>query len=326
MDAVPNKLVSVILVSWNGREYLPEALSSLYRQTYAPLEIILVDNASRDGTVEYVESEYPGVILLRNPENYGFCKANNQGIRIAKGSYLLLLNPDVRLKEDFIEKAVRTAESEEKIGMVSGKLLTARDPTRIDTTGIVLEKTRRALDRGQGEPDRGQYDRREEVFGVSAAACLCRREMLEAVKVQGEYLDELFFAYKEDVDLSWRARLMGWRCVYTPDAIGYHDRTWFLGNRNRIPRRIRRHSLKNRYLMMLKNDRWSEIRPCLKALLGYELKSLGYILFREPHLIRALFQVIRLFPQALRKRRGIQEKATVGKGDLIRWFQGGRSF
>lgn len=320
MDLGSKKLVSVILVNWNGRRYLVDAFPSLYRQTYTPLEIILVDNASTDGTVEYVEAEHPQVLLIKNPENYGFCKANNQGIRIAKGSYILFMNPDVRLKEDFIEKAVQAAESEEQIGMVGGKLLTVKDPTCIDTTGIVLEKTRRAFDRGQGERDEGQFDQMEEVFGISGAACLCKRQMLEAIKVQEEYMDELFFAYKEDVDLSWRARLAGWKCVYTPFAVAYHDRTWSLGNRKQVPLWIRRHSLKNRYLMLLKNDRWSEIRPCLKDILWYELTSLGYILFREPHLFLALFQVIRWLPQALKKRAIIQKGAKVGKEDLIRWF------
>lgn len=313
MDPVSKKLVSVILVTWNGRKYLSEALSSLYKQTYTPLEIILIDNASTDGTVDYVEIEHPGVVLIKNPENYGFCKANNQGIHLSNGGYILLMNPDVRLKEDFIEKMVRAAESEEKIGMVSGKLLNAKDPTFIDTTGIVLEKTRRAFDRGQGELDLGQYNQQEEVFGASAAACLCKREMLEAIKVQGEYLDELFFAYKEDVDLSWRARLSGWKCIYTPDAVGYHDRTWSMGNRNWIPPWIRQHSLKNRYLMLIKNDRWSEIRSCLKELLWYELKSLGYILFVEPHLLKALFRVLQLLPRTLEKRRIIQERARTGR-------------
>jgi GT2 family glycosyltransferase len=321
MDPSSKKYVSVILVNWNGKKYLTEVLPTLYRQTYAPLEIIVVDNASTDGTADYIETEHPNVLLIKNPENYGFCKANNQGIRLSKGGYVLIMNPDVQLREDFIEKMVQAMEREEKIGIVSGKLFREKERTILDTTGIVLKKNRRAIDRGQGESDGARYNQIEEIFGASGAACLYRREMLEAVKFREEYLDELFFAYKEDVDLSWRARLLGWKCLYTPYAIGYHDRTWFQGNRKQVPRWIRRHSLKNRYLMLIKNDRWSEIRSCLKDFLWYELKSLIYILFREPHLFKALFDVIRLLPQVLEKRKVIQERAKAGHKDLIRWFQ-----
>jgi GT2 family glycosyltransferase len=227
--------------------------------------------------------------------------------------------------------------SDPTIGITLGKLLSGHDPTRLDSTGISILKNRRAVDRGQGEIDSGQYTP-QEVFGASGATCLYREKMLEDVKyhwneiateerkrreaAHDEYLDELFFAYKEDVDLSWRARLYGWKCMYTSEAVGQHFRRWGTGKRADIPKWIRRHSLKNRYLMLIKNERWDTFAPHLKNIAWYELQSVLYILFCEPYLFSVIGDIIRLWPAIMKKRKLTQEKfrQRIAAEDIVCWF------
>jgi GT2 family glycosyltransferase len=337
-------LVSVIIVSWNSAKYLHACLSSLYDQVYSSIEVIILDNGSIDNSCQVIETfqsqvanvapversqPYPSLKLIRNRRNEGLCRKNNQGIRESGGEFVLLLNPDVILDSQFIANLVKVMQSDQMIGIALGKLLSAYESTKIDSAGIVIRKNRRAFDRGQGENDTGQYNEIEEVFGASGAACLYRRTMLEDSKYDlgdsacEEYLDELFFMYKEDVDLSWRARLLGWKCVYTPDAVGWHYRTWGKGKRKSIPRGLRRHSLKNRYLIMLKNEGWNTIFPHFFSILGFELCSVLYILFREPYLLAVVNDMIRGWPQIMKKRKIIQKRSMERKGadNIVAWFQ-----
>ena len=189
----------------------------------------------------------------------------------------------------------------------------------------MIRKNRRAFDRGQGENDMGQYDIVEEVFGASGAACLYRKTMLEDIKYSSddEYLDELFFMYKEDIDLSWRARLLGWKCMYTPDAVGWHYRRWGTGKRKDIPKSLRRHSLKNRYLMMLKNERWNTLLPHFFSVFWYELCSIVYIFLREPYLFAVATDILSIWPKIMKKRRMTQVQAMRRNvsDNIISWFQ-----
>lgn len=332
-------LISVIIVNWNGAAYLHTCLAALDAQTYAPIEIIMIDNASTDHSCEVIEAfrslcanrfaaepsrSHPDLRFIRNTRNEGFCRGNNQGIHASGGEFVLLLNADVVLDSQFIERLVQIMHSDQSIGIALGKLLSGSDPMKIDSTGIVIRKTRRAFDRGQREDDTGQYQRIEEVFGASGAACLYRRAMLEDIKYSHtEYLDELFFAYKEDVDLSWRARLCGWKCVYTPDAVGWHYRKWGTGKRKDIPIGVRRHSLKNRYVMMLKNEQRDTFWPHVLPIFWYELRSLGYILVREPYLCAVLGDILRVWPNIMQKRKITQQK-SLQRGaceNMLPWFQ-----
>ncbi|MBD3306144.1 glycosyltransferase, partial [candidate division KSB3 bacterium] len=240
LEIVSQPLVSAIVVNWNGAPHLRPCLTALSQQTYPALEILLIDNASTDNSWQVIsglEREFSAqqqaqsppaspdspemrreLHVLRNSRNEGFCRANNQGIADSQGEFVLLLNADVTLAPRFVEVLVQVMQADPAVGIALGKLLSGHDPTRIDSTGIVIYKNRRAVDRGQGEPDVGQYDTCQEVFGASAAACLYRRVMLDELAypppqadLDAEYLDTLFFAYKEDIDLAWRARLYGWK-------------------------------------------------------------------------------------------------------------------
>lgn len=212
------EFVSVIVVNWNGKEYLGPCLSSLLAQTYPYYEIILVDNGSTDGSVAYVQQRFPEVRIIANATNTGFAAANNIAIRATSGEYVATLNNDAVVHPCWLEELVASAKADEGVGMVASKILFHHRKDMIDSAGITVDKAGIAWSLQHGERDDGRAEDQMEVFGACAAAALYRRAMLEDVGL----FDEDFFAYHEDVDLAWRARLLGWRCLYNPRAIVYH--------------------------------------------------------------------------------------------------------
>ena len=228
-------LISVIVLNYNGKGFLDGCLSSLASQTYSDFEVIVVDNGSRDGSPEYVKENYPWVRLAKNDENLGFAGGTNVGIRAAKGEFVITLNNDSRADSRFIEELIKPMADPE-VGVCAAKMLFPDG--RINSAGICISRSGAAWDRGMFEPDRGQYEFVEEVFGACAGAALYRREMLDEIGL----FDEDFFLYLEDVDLAFRARLAGWKCIYVPGArvIHHHggtagvgsDLAVYYGNRN----------------------------------------------------------------------------------------------
>ncbi len=172
---------------------------------------------------------------------------------------MLTLNPDVLLLPNFIQALVDAGQIDPKVGTVCGKLLTmtaAFDiPAKpvVDSTGIYFNPMLRHLDRGSQEVDNGHYLNYEYVFGATAAAALYRREMIDDISIDGEFFDSDFFVYREDADVAWRAQLMGWQCLYAPYARGYHVRKVLPGKRRALPPEINMHSVKNRFLLRIKN-------------------------------------------------------------------------
>ncbi|MFZ2534856.1 glycosyltransferase family 2 protein [Methanothrix sp.] len=229
------ELISVIVLNYNGKGFLDGCLTSLASQTYSDFEVIVVDNGSRDGSPEYIEENYPWVRLAKNNENLGFAGGTNAGIRAAKGEFILTLNNDSRADSRFIEELIKPMADPE-VGVCAAKMLFPDG--RINSAGICISRSGAAWDRGMFEPDRGQYEFVEEVFGACAGAALYRREMLDEIGL----FDEDFFLYLEDVDLAFRARLAGWKCLYVPGArvIHHHggtagvgsDLAVYYGNRN----------------------------------------------------------------------------------------------
>ena len=215
-------MVSVLIVTWNSAQYLEQCFASLDRQDYRELEVVVVDNASTDGTRELLRPRESQWQVIYNDRNVGFAAGQNQAMRAAKGEWLLCLNPDVMLAADFVGRLVEAGSAHPEAGSICGKLLRwnpASEPhqTRIiDSTGIYFTRNMRHLDRGAEEVDNGQYDRAQYVFGATGAAAMFRRSFVEAVSVDGEFFDEDFFSYREDADLAWRAQVMGWKCLYTP--------------------------------------------------------------------------------------------------------------
>jgi len=316
-------LVSVGIVTWNSERHLPACLDGLEGQGYSRLELIVIDNGSADRSVALVRERWPTARVIENGKNEGFCRAHNAGIRASAGEYYLALNPDVQLLPGFIQHLVSTLESRPEFGSAVGKMwqLGKVTPPLLDAAGLFLDRRRHQYLRGRGKPDRGQYDMAEEVFGADGAAPLYRRRMLEDVKILGEYFDEAFFAYMEDVDLAWRARLLGWKCWYEPAAIAFHARTFQPGRRLAIPAEMRRIAVRNRYLMLLKNEGREEFRRDWWRILGYDLRVWAYILLLEQSSLGALPLLRRAWGGARAWRRETWARVKSQPQDRLAWFK-----
>ncbi len=308
MSSVRMPSVAVCIVTWNSAEWIEDCLACVARQTWPNLHVVVVDNASQDDTLRHIERSGVPVRLLRNERNEGFAAGQNRAIMATDADYCLVLNPDVRLAPDYVEKLVRRMEERPDIGSAAGCLVLKADPSLVDSAGLDMLWTRRVVERGAGRPA-AAFGEPTEVFGVSGAAAMYARRMIREVAVDGQFFDEDFFAYKEDVDVAWRARRLGWRAWYEPAARAEHARGWGRrSDRRRIPLVVRRHSYKNRYLMILKNESFGPawwLR--LPGLLAVELAWHAYLLGRDPAVLGAWPQLIRLIPRAWRKRRALRQ-------------------
>jgi GT2 family glycosyltransferase len=260
---------------------------------------------------------------VKNDSNRGFAAAHNQGIRLTQGEYYLALNPDAEMPSRFVEELVRAMEEDSRVGSVSGKLIRFAEvdgSSLIDSTGIYMTPSLRHLDRGSGELDRGQYNRVQYVFGASGAAALYSRRMLEDVAVDGETFDEDFFAYREDADLAWRARLLGWRALYTPHAVARHERRVLPERRSSLPQDINMHAVKNRFLLRIKNQTPLELVALLLPSLFRDLQVLGYVVLVERSSLPGVFFVVRHFRSIWRKRRQVMVRRKTSGREMLRWF------
>lgn len=212
-------LVSVIVVNWNGLAYLPECLESLARQSYAPLEVVVVDNGSTDGSVEYLRTVRDRAVrLVESPANAGFAGGNNLGIRASKGAYVALINNDAAADPGWVEALVAAAEADPRVGMCASKIYVWDQPGILDGAGLLVSGDGIGRGRGRLEADCEEFQREEDALLPSGCAALYRRAMLDEVGL----FDEDFFAYCEDTDLGLRARIAGWRCRYAPAAVVRH--------------------------------------------------------------------------------------------------------
>jgi GT2 family glycosyltransferase len=320
--------VSVVIVNWNHGYFLQDCLDSLLAQEYSSLDITVVDNDSQDGSPDILTDHYPSVHLWRFSKNRGFSRAFNFGVDQTGGEWILSLNPDTVVQEGFFRELVETltqdSEDRARIGIVAPKLLRADDLKTLDSTGLFIDRRRRPYDRGQGELDEGQYDSQSPVFGACGAAALFRRSMLEDLALDGEYLDEAFFAYYEDADLAWRAQLRGWSGAHAPGAAAVHARGWgdTLRQKGHAPRNSigPRLALRNRYLMAAKNDVWHHFLADLPLIFAAELPRLAYAAAARPAVLLGLLDLARTLPSALRKRRQIQHRRTVSDSAIRHWF------
>jgi len=210
--------VTIIIATWNGLDYLRECLPAVLAQDYPRFEVVVVDNGSSDGTITWIREHYPEVHILRNPTNVGFALANNQGIRNTDGDYVVTLNNDTVPEPGWLQALVDAVETSPEVGMVASQIRFYDRPDILDSAGIEVDVLGTAWNRRLGEAAVDEPKGCEEVFGPSAAAALYRREMLNEIGL----FDEQYFAYYEDVELAWRARRAGWRCLYAPRARVVH--------------------------------------------------------------------------------------------------------
>lgn len=309
--------VAVNIVTFNSGEDIAACLESLGRQTFRDFQIHVLDNASTDGTINAL-SRFD-LNLIRSQSNTGFARAHNDLIRSYPAEFVLVLNPDAVLMPEFLERIVGALESRSDAASATGKLLRF-DGKTLDSTGIVMLRSQRHLDRGADEPDRGQFERPEDVFGPSGAAALYRLKALQDVAIDGQFFDEDFFAYREDADLAWRCRLMGWTSIYVPSAVALHRRRVTPERRSQLSALINYHSVKNRFLLRLNNMTRSLYLRDFLQISTRDAAVVGYVLVREWTSIGALLYVIRNFPRLWKKRRAIQSRKRIEGPELDRWF------
>jgi GT2 family glycosyltransferase len=309
--------VAVNIVTFNSARDIAACLESLKRQVYTDFEVHVLDNASSDNTLQAIEP-FDVAYLCRSPVNTGFCKAHNELARRFPAEYILFLNPDTVLKPGFIEQLVYALDAHPAAASAGGKLFRL-DGNTIDSTGIIMLREQRHLDRGAGEADAGQFERPEEIFGPSGAAAMYRRIALEDAAIDGQYFDEDFFAYREDADLAWRCRLLGWTSIYVPSAVALHRRRVTPERRRELPKAINYHSVKNRFLLRLNNMTGSLYRRDFWQIAKRDAAVVGYVLLWEWSSIPGLFYPLRHLRRLLRKRRSIQARR---KADPADWFDG----
>jgi GT2 family glycosyltransferase len=295
---------------------LADCLASLRNQTCSPNRIIVVDQSGdpsartslgRDGDdVDWVVSE-----------NRGYAGGANRLIARSfeccpNADFVLVMNPDVSLEPEFAEALVREMEDRPDVALASGKLLRP-DGRTIDSAGIAMGRTRRFYDRGSEDADDGRFDTIERVFAVSGAAMMIRCAVLPILAVDGEIFDEDFFIYHEDTDLAWRARNCGYSSLYVPGARATHVRGWKHGQAQRfqIASNIRRHSFKNRYLEMIKNERLFDFVRHLPFILASEVARFAFALLKDREVLGAYRDAAVCAPRAFRKRRAILRNARM---------------
>src|SRR5918996_452542 len=211
--------VGVVIVNYNAAGFLDRALDALARQTLPPDRVIVVDNASTDGSADGLERALPAVEVVRLDENVGFAAANNLGVRAASNcDWVALLNPDAFPEPAWLERLLEAARSEPGYSFFASRLLLADEPDKIDGTGDVYHVSGLAFRRDHGRPVTKVARTREEVFAPCAAAALYRRDAF--LEVGG--FDERYFAYLEDLDLAFRLRFSGHRCLYVPSSTALH--------------------------------------------------------------------------------------------------------
>ena len=304
---------------------LRACLESLGRQSDVDFETIVVDNGSTDGSSE-LASEF-GAQVIRNQTNRGFCAANNQGIAVARGEFIALLNNDAEAEPGWISALHRACSRAPEIGMAASKILVWEDPARIDKVGHLIFPDGQNRGRGAGALDRGQFDNSEDVLWPDGCAAMYRKSMLDRI---GGF-DEDFFAYGDDAELGLRARIAGWKCAYAPDAVVRHHRGSTMGKGSAARLELIE---RNRVLLALKLFPWSLLwlNPLyfgLRVAAGAAMAGRGagdtahfpglagkWSILRS--LVRGDLQALRLAPRMLRKRAGVDRVRKLSPREVRR--------
>ena len=305
--------VTIAIVNWNGERYVEACLSSVLAQTYQDFEVVLVDNGSQDGSLALMKSRFPEVHLVCNQRNLGFAAANNQAIRLSQSTYIATLNNDTVVEPAWLGEMVRTIETSPNVGMCASKMLFKRNPGVINSTGISLDWAGIAWDRGGGDLDSPKEPAPIEAFGPCAGAALYRRRMLDEIGL----FDEDFFAYLEDVDLAWRARLRGWRCLYAPTARVYHAHSGTAVEGSAFKNYLLG---RNKVFTIVKNYPAPQLCLLLPLILLYDAMFLVYALLARGDAvpIKGRLAGLRRLPRLWSKRKEVQGSRTASVGEMTR--------
>ena len=340
--------VTIQIVTYNSLKYLPFMLESIFNQTYRDFQVLVIDNNSQDETVDFIKKNYSEVTVFQNKKNLGFSKANNQGIMLLHSPYVLFCNPDIVLEKNWLEMIIQKAELEEykDVGTFGGKLLKLKpsngeiDQTSktdlIDSCGLKINKNRKITEIGAGL-NSSEFHQDREIFGYSGALVLYKRKLLDGCLIKtkanprGEYFDEDFFFYKEDVDLAWRARIFGWKSMFIGEAIAYHIRYMSGSENNSLSETIKNrkkqsslakyYSYRNHLLLLIKNEFPRNFIRDFWHIKWFEIKKAGYVIIFEFKNIGVWLEIITMLPKMLAKRKEIFKKAKINHLDMARWIE-----
>lgn len=330
-----NPLISVNVLGFNSKKYLKDCFETLSLQTYKNLEISFIDNSSSDGSVDFLRTIFPNVNIIENDSNLGYAGGHNVGVKESRGDFILIMNPDVILSNNFIDNLFKCIQKDKKIGAISGKVFrwdfkNNHRTKIIDTAGLKIYKNHRVTERGGGMT-KDHFNKSEEVFGLSGAVTLFRREALADVAYKNEVWDERFINYKEDIDLCFRLRIRGWKIYYLPEAISWHDR-WETGSdehekvRKTISKRkikswaINYHSYRNHLLWVAKDEFCVNLLIYSPWILWYELKKFFYLLLYDKKTLQGAYDFIRNTPLTLSKRYDILKCRKIKARDIRKWI------
>lgn len=349
-NKMSSPLVTINLVVLNGQKYIRHCLEAIREQTYPELEVNILDNGSTDGTKEIIQNwkleneNWKLINFIESKVNLGTWPGQEKAIESSRGKYIVALSVDVLMAPTAVAKAVEVLEKDEKVGAVEAKIYQYNvselqtttynlQPKIIDTLGFQIFRSRRVTNLGHGEEDRGHYNQEKEIFAVEGAAPIFRKSAFEGLRVFGEIADKEMFWYGDDLDIGWRMRLFGWKQIYSPEVVMYHDRSTTKGvsrgwkdyfsrvkDRQKIPTFKKRLDWRNKRLARIKNDYWQNILKDLLPIVWREIQELGYAVLFEPAVLLEIPKLIKLLPRLLKKRRAILARAQVGPQEMARWF------
>ena len=304
--------ISVIIVNWNGKQFLDTCLSSLRSQTFSDCETILVDNGSEDGSVDFVRQQFPEVRVISLNRNVGFAAANNVGFDYAEGPLIVLLNNDTKVHPDCLQQIYQGSRDFPKAASFACKMLYFDEPQRIENCGFDVSLSGATVDLGRGDLDGTQWAQSRQVFGACGGAAAYRRTMLQEIGL----FDPDFFLIYEDVDLAFRAQLNGFTCMYLPEAVVYHRYRASIGVSSPLQVFF---SQRNTELVYLKNMPLPMLLKSLPQRIMYEVGAAIYFTKSGSGraFLRAKAHALRLLPTTWRKRQQIQRSRTASTADLV---------
>jgi GT2 family glycosyltransferase len=336
-------MISINLLRWSTPwEEVQQCVAAVLNSDFQDFKLTYTENPhlSSPSVMEEMRRHFgkdERLHTIRNDSNLGYAGAHNRFFAEDDSELLMVLNPDAVIDPLFLQNIIKPF-SDSTIGAATGKMLKPQVSVHgeriLDGTGIEIYRSRRARERGQLEPDRGQYDDNRPVFGVSGTAAVYRKTALEAIKLgEADYFDPDFFAYWEDFDLSWRLRLRGFECVYVPDAIVEHGRaagasregvsnfSIFVEHQRSLPLWVRQWNWRNHLFAIIKNDfGWCFYRD-LPRIIVRELGMLIFILFFMPDTFSAIPKAFSLLPRMLRKRALIQSSRTIDSSGVCKFLK-----
>lgn len=330
--------IGVIIINWNGKHLLEECLYSVKNQDYDNYKIIFVDNGSKDSSVEFVKEKFPEAEIISLNKNTGFAKANNIGIhksfKDAEIEYIALLNNDAIAEKNWLSEMMKVIGRDRQIGSVAPKILQYYKRNIIDNIGIEIRPDGGCKGRHIDEKNSGQYNNISEIFGSGACACLYRRKMLEDIQMKDDFFDSDFFAYCEEIDLNWRAKLRNWKSFTAPKSLVYHKGSETFKTYS-FAKAFYTH--RNRLFVITKNF------PFIFLIKGFLVFILSYFFYVKSILtkkgytaetskkigkinmvnaiIKGWFSFFYLTPKMIKKRRIIQKRKLVDGKEILKWFQ-----